>query len=403
MRLARSVLLAATALLTLAGPAHADYKTAIQMVRSGDRAGGFKEMLKAAQAGNTEAQYLTGQMMSQGIGTHQDSAGALGWYEKAAAAGHVGAMSMAGTIYAYGDGVPINYGKAFPLLRKAAEAGDMHAENNLGVLYHFGLGTEVDEVKALAWTLRAERNGLASAGSLRKEIEANVKPAQKAEAERMAAEPLAGTVGAVVQGLPEGPAPATPPPSPSSPPTIIARMDTPAAGSVAHAPAVTAPAAPLTTPPAPAKEIPPAPAIAPPPATVPTPSAPAAAAAALPPPLPPAPATAPPQVAAVPPPPAAEPPAQKAPAEAPSAAAHGYGVQISSLPASQDAGREWQSLSSRYAGVLKGLPHQFVTVELGGKGTFTRILVGSYPDAKDAAALCRRIKAAGRDCLVQKF
>jgi hypothetical protein len=78
-------------------------------------------------------------------------------------------------------------------------------------------------------------------------------------------------------------------------------------------------------------------------------------------------------------------------------------VQVGSLPSQAEAERQWSSLSARLAGVIGDLPHRFVQVDLPGKGTYTRILIGAFADRAGATELCGRLKRAGRDCLVQKL
>lgn len=174
----------------IAGPAAADLEAARQAFRQGDYSTARREMTVLAEAGDRDAQFYLGQMLAQGLDGPRDMPAAVGWFEKAAAAGHIGAQSSAGTIYAYGDGVPLDYAKALPLLTAAAEAGDATAQNNLAVLYHFGLGTRTNDAVALAWAMRAERQGMLQAIQLRREIEAVATLAQKAEAKQQTEQAL---------------------------------------------------------------------------------------------------------------------------------------------------------------------------------------------------------------------
>ena len=186
---------------------------------------GVADAMKAAEAGNPDAQFLAGQMLTQGTAVPQDVARGVALLERAASAGNIAAMVAAGTIYAYGEGIAPDYTKAFRLLKPAAEAGDAHAQNNLAVLYHFGLGTAADPVQALAWVLRAERLGVLQALRLRAEIEAGMTLAQKAEAQKLSNQPLPEPAPAIVVTAPASQTPPAPPtlsatatPSLSSPP-----------------------------------------------------------------------------------------------------------------------------------------------------------------------------------------
>ncbi len=61
----------------------------------------------------------------------------------------------------------------------------------------------------------------------------------------------------------------------------------------------------------------------------------------------------------------------------------------------------WDGLVKKYA-VLKGKPHEVEIANLGAKGTFYRLLAGSYGTRNDADKLCNDIKALGGSCLVKK-
>jgi tetratricopeptide (TPR) repeat protein len=129
-------------------------------------------------------------------------------------------------------------------------------------------------------------------------------------------------------------------------------------------------------------------------------------------PAPTTPATAPaaeaPGRSAVPPPPsataseplpAAGPVAAAAPAAPPPATAGGgYAVQLAAVPEPGQVASEWRRLSGRYP-MLKELelqPPQ--TVEVPGKGTFYRVIAGSFASRAEADAVCARLRAAGGSC-----
>lgn len=300
-----------------APPARADMEAGRAAFRAGDHATALAEFRKSADAGDAGAQYLVGQMMATGQGTARDVPGALRWLESAAAKGSVEAMAAAGSLYASGDGVKADFDRAFALLKPAAEAGSADARNNLAVLYYFGLGTKPDPVEALVWVMRAERQGMLQSIRLRAEIERELTPAQKAEAQRR----------------------------------LEQQPDAKAAGSKVT-----------------------------PPDAAPAPAAPAA-------------------MAAVRPVPPATPPATPGASTGP---AQPWMVQLGALPSEAEARREWESIRRRHGTIAPAGEPRYVPIDLGPRGTYTRILAGSYPTAEEAEGVCARFKAAGQDCLVRR-
>ncbi len=342
----------AAGMLLLPTGAHADLEAGRRAFLAGEYPTALREFRAAGDAGNVQALFLAGQMLVMGQGVPKDMPAGLALLERAAATGHVQAAVTAGTAYAYADGVPADYARAFRLLEPAAQAGDPHAQNNVAVLYHFGLGTAADQVKAMAWALRAERQGLLQAINLRQEIEATLTLAQKSEAMKLAAA-QAGTPGAPVQPAPqlaEVPA-AAPAPTPS-------RQPEPAPVPPARPAVATSPAEPRTAPPVAA----PAP-VQTPPAT--------------------APAT----------------PTQMASAVA---TAGEWAVQLAALPDRAEAERQWRAIAQRQSALLQGLEPTFAAADLGAKGVFIRVLVGDYASRAEADAFCTRLKQSGQDCLPRR-
>lgn len=79
----------------------------------------------------------------------------------------------------------------------------------------------------------------------------------------------------------------------------------------------------------------------------------------------------------------------------------GYYMQIASQPSLAAAQSSYESLSSRFSSILGGLPVEYQTANITGKGTFhrVRIQVGSRSDAN---SLCSRYKSAGGSCFVAR-
>ncbi|MBR0555814.1 SPOR domain-containing protein [Ciceribacter sp. L1K23] len=86
---------------------------------------------------------------------------------------------------------------------------------------------------------------------------------------------------------------------------------------------------------------------------------------------------------------------------APAAVASEFYVQIASLPSEAEAQRSYQSLSSRYAGVIGGKGVDIKRADIEGKGTYYRVRIPGGSRA-EAISLCERYKAAGGSCLVAR-
>lgn len=98
----------------------------------------LKDLIKAAEQGDTAAQFELGVHYMNGRGTLQDYRKAFEWNTKAAEHGFLDAQNNLGVIYEKGQGVPQDYNKALEWFTKAAEQGLVVAQYNLGVMYHNG-------------------------------------------------------------------------------------------------------------------------------------------------------------------------------------------------------------------------------------------------------------------------
>ncbi len=121
--------------------------------------------LKAAEAGDAEAQYISGGMYLKGLGVSKDFKKAFQLLHEAAKNGKSSAESeqIIGQAFLLGSGVPKNYQKALQWYHLAAEKGSKEAQNELGFLYFVGNGVEQDAEKGGAFFLKAAYNGLAVA------------------------------------------------------------------------------------------------------------------------------------------------------------------------------------------------------------------------------------------------
>lgn len=76
-------------------------------------------------------------------------------------------------------------------------------------------------------------------------------------------------------------------------------------------------------------------------------------------------------------------------------------VQLMSSPNKAAVEKSWQMMSKKYS-VLKDLPHEIESADLGAKGTFYRLKAGAFATKNDATALCNAIKTAGGSCFTAK-
>lgn len=115
----------------------------------------FELNLKAAEKGNSSAQFRVAYSYSAGEGVAQDYSESFKWYMKLAEKNDAGAQNNIGAMYKNGQGVSQNYSEAFKWYKKAAEQGLDLAQAMVGSLYLTGLGTDKDEVEAVKWLTKS--------------------------------------------------------------------------------------------------------------------------------------------------------------------------------------------------------------------------------------------------------
>lgn len=101
------------------------------------------------------------------------------------------------------------------------------------------------------------------------------------------------------------------------------------------------------------------------------------------------------------------PPASSEQASAPSpqasvkAGAGAYLLQIGAYKSQDEADAAWHAFETRHP-VAGGYQSNVKQVDLGAKGTWYRLRIGSFADKAAASAFCAKLKADGADCLVAK-
>jgi cell division protein FtsN len=113
------------------------------------------------------------------------------------------------------------------------------------------------------------------------------------------------------------------------------------------------------------------------------------------------PVTKPVETAALPPPAGATAaPAETKPVEAASAGG-AYVLQIGAYKSQEDADTAWKSFKSKHP-IAGGYSEDVRKADLGDKGTWYRLRIGSFGDKAAASSFCDKLKADGGSCLIAK-
>jgi len=95
--------------------------------------------------------------------------------------------------------------------------------------------------------------------------------------------------------------------------------------------------------------------------------------------------------------------AEPAPAPVKKPAATGsYVLQIGAYKSEADADAAWRTYRGKHASLLSGYSQDVRKVDLGEKGTWYRLRVGSFADKDAAKALCTKLTADGGACFPAK-
>lgn len=119
--------------------------------------------LKAAEQGNTEAEWVVAVLLEVGSGADQDFEQAAIWYRKAAEKGDAEAQYGLGMLYFDGRGIDQDRVKAFELFKLAAENGHELASWQVAGSYECGAGVPADLSAAKSWYNKAAALGYDSA------------------------------------------------------------------------------------------------------------------------------------------------------------------------------------------------------------------------------------------------
>ncbi len=79
-----------------------------------------------------------------------------------------------------------------------------------------------------------------------------------------------------------------------------------------------------------------------------------------------------------------------------------YRVQVGAFRSPADAEQAMGKSSARHKDLLASVQPYIAEADLGAKGIYYRLQYGAFTKASEAKSLCKSLKAAGTDCLVQK-
>jgi hypothetical protein len=82
--------------------------------------------------------------------------------------------------------------------------------------------------------------------------------------------------------------------------------------------------------------------------------------------------------------------------------AGGWVAQLAAFPTRDAAEGAWAKLKASHPDVLGGLSARFESVDLGGRGVWTRVQAGPFPSRSEAAAVCAGAGVADRWCVAPR-
>lgn len=144
-------ILAALALLLTAMPAAgADFEAGMRAANLRDYAGALRAWRPLAEAGEARAQYHLGMLYEEGRGVGRDYTTAARWFRAAAGQGHAQAQNALAILIVQGRGVARDPVEAYRWFTLAAAAGNGFAGRNLEKLRAMLSPAEIAEGEARA-------------------------------------------------------------------------------------------------------------------------------------------------------------------------------------------------------------------------------------------------------------
>ncbi|MCO6411165.1 MAG: sel1 repeat family protein [Thiogranum sp.] len=187
---------------------------AAKLRRMDDREGKFQELLKAAENGDSGAQYDIAMMYLKGQGIEQDKTQARLWLNRAAKQGDAKAITRLGILNYKGELGKRDYSEAQRLFEQVQDESVL-AQYYLGEMYAAGEGVEMNYATAIDWYRRAADGGFRRASGKIINLEEELKMQQRRDARREAPGPAASAAPPAAASA--EPVPVSPPPQPEKP------------------------------------------------------------------------------------------------------------------------------------------------------------------------------------------
>ena len=111
----------------------------------------FKRFSRAAEEGNSLAQFNLHVMYDVGYGTLVDKEKALYWLQKSAEGGFTKAQTKLGMLYKTGGLLERDLQKSIEWLHRAANAGDKEGQIQLAKIYAMGIGARQNYLVSYIW------------------------------------------------------------------------------------------------------------------------------------------------------------------------------------------------------------------------------------------------------------
>lgn len=147
-------------------PGQDDYEAGILAYQDNKPEEALAALLRAAEAGHMEAQFLCGHLYQHGIAAAENCRTALTWYKRSAKQGFLRAQMACAAMYEEGLGTEIDLKRALSWYEQAAKQGDVGAMLKCGRMYHSGRAETRSPKKARYWLEAAAKNGSEEAEQL---------------------------------------------------------------------------------------------------------------------------------------------------------------------------------------------------------------------------------------------
>ena len=129
----------------------ADFEAGMCSFKERDYAGALEALLRAAEAGHREAQFLCGQLYQRGLTAEADEKRALAWYKRSAKLGFLPAQMACAAMFEGGNGTAMNMKRALYWYEQAAKQGSVQAQLKCGRMYYCGRAENRNPKKARSW------------------------------------------------------------------------------------------------------------------------------------------------------------------------------------------------------------------------------------------------------------